>query len=51
MNKPLPRRLRYLLVFATASFGAYMIDAYVVNITGFLIGALVTGIYALLEDE
>ena len=51
MNKPLPRRLKYLLIFASASFVAYLIDAYVINITGFLIGALVTGIYRLLEDE
>ena len=51
MDKKLPRRLRYLLIFATASSIAYMIDAYVINVTGFLIGALVTGIYALLEDK
>ena len=51
MDKKLPRRLRYLLIFATASSVAYMIDAYLIDITGFLIGALITGIYRLLEDE
>lgn len=42
MDKPL---LRYGLVFAAASFAAYMVDAWVINLTGFVVGGIAVDIY------
>jgi len=40
MDKPIPRWLRYGLVFATAAYLAAAIDLYIISLTPFVIAGL-----------
>jgi len=51
MNKLISKKLRYMLIYASTTFVAYLIDAYVINITGFLIGAVITSLYIKLDNK
>lgn len=45
----LPKWLRYSLIFASVAFVGYVIDAYIVNLTGFIAGGLAVYIVRKLE--
>jgi len=36
----IPPRLKYLLIFATVSFFAYLVDDHLPNLSGFAVGAM-----------